>query len=248
MHNFIKENKCLKLKKSILITIGVILGCILIFSLGKIYFWQKDYQKTNEIINEVLILRDQNKVDFKDLKSKNPDSVAWLSVAGTEINYPVVQTKDNNYYLKHSFDKSYNQAGWIFADYRNNMKNLDKNTIIYGHAFLIKIMFGTLKNTLEQDWYSNPDNHFVRLTTEDETTTWEVFSTYRIKTTDDYLAVSFNNDTEFNNFVDLVKNRSIHRFENIPNFSDKIITLSTCYNLSERVVVHAKLIEAHDNN
>ena len=50
-----------------------------------------------------------------------------------QINYPFVQTSDNDYYLNHSFNKKYNDAGWVFMDYRNNASNFDKNTILYAH-------------------------------------------------------------------------------------------------------------------
>lgn len=85
-------------------------------------------------------------VDFTDLKAQNSSTVGWIQVNGTNINYPFVQTEDNEYYLTRSFDKSYNQAGWIFLDYRNNINTLDKNTIIYGHSRLNKTMFGSLIN------------------------------------------------------------------------------------------------------
>ena len=61
-----------------------------------------------------------------ELKKKNPDTVGWIKVDNTNINYPYVQTTDNSFYLNHSFDKSYNEAGWVFLDYRNN-NNLDNN-------------------------------------------------------------------------------------------------------------------------
>ena len=59
-------------------------------------------------------------VDITELKEKNSDTVGWINVNNTNINYPFVQTKDNSYYLNHSFDKKYNEAGWVFLDYRNN--------------------------------------------------------------------------------------------------------------------------------
>lgn len=60
-------------------------------------------------------------VGFDELNAKNSDTVAWLKVAGTKVNYPVVQTNNNDYYLTHAFDKTVNEAGWLFADYRSNL-------------------------------------------------------------------------------------------------------------------------------
>ena len=70
----------------------------------------------------------------KKLLKENQETVSWITVNGTNINYPVVQHSDNEYYLNHSFDGSENSAGWIFLDYRNNIENTEKNTIIYGHS------------------------------------------------------------------------------------------------------------------
>ena len=90
-------------------------------------------------------------VDFQELKSTNNQTVGWIQVNGTNINYPFVQANDNKYYLTHSFDKSHNTSGWVFLDYRNNIQTLDKNTILYAHGRIDKTMFGTLKNILNND-------------------------------------------------------------------------------------------------
>ena len=76
-------------------------------------------------------------VDFNELLKKNPDTVGWIKVEGTKVNYPVVQSTDNDYYLSHAFNKTANQGGWIFADYRVNFKDFGKNTImsIYNSIF-----------------------------------------------------------------------------------------------------------------
>ena len=92
-------------------------------------------------------------VNFEDLKAQNKDTVAFIKVNGTNINYPVVQTTDNSFYLNHSFDKNYNSAGWVFLDYRNDINNLNDNTIIYAHSMLNNTMFGSLKNILNNNWF-----------------------------------------------------------------------------------------------
>ncbi len=181
-------------------------------------------------------------VDFNELKQTNNDTKGWIQVNGTNINYPFVQSGDNNYYLTHSFDKSYNSAGWIFLDYRNDINNLNKNTIIYAHGRYDGTMFGSLKNILSSGWLNNSDNYIVRLSTETENSLWQVFSVYKIPTTNDYLQTDFNDD-EFKNFTDMLINRSSFDFNTNLNENDKILTLSTCYNDNEKVVLHAKLIK-----
>ncbi len=183
-------------------------------------------------------------VNFKDLKLLNDDIVGWLKLEGTNINYPFVQSNDNEYYLNHSIDKSYNSAGWVFLDYRNNIKNLDKNTIIYAHGRLDGIMFNSLKNIIKNNWYeNNNNNNIIRISTEYQNTLWEVFSIYNIDTTNNYIQVSFKNNHEFEIFANQLMKRSIYKFNTSINQNDKIITLSTCYNKKQKTIMNAKLVK-----
>jgi len=182
-------------------------------------------------------------VDFNELKKKNKDTKGWIQVSGTNINYPFVQAKDNKYYLTHSFEKKYTDAGWVFLDYRNNINNLSKNNIIYGHARLNKTMFGTLKNVLTKDWYNKKDNHVIKLSTEKENTLWQIFSVYSIKTESYYITTDFEDDEAFQTYLDTMKGRSKFKFDADVNVNDTILTLSTCHKTDEKVVVHAKLIK-----
>lgn len=181
-------------------------------------------------------------VDFNKLKDVNNDIKGWILVNGTNVNYPFVQTDNNSYYLKHSFDKSYNTAGWLFLDYRNNDTD-NKNTIIYGHGRYDKTMFGTLRDILESSWVNNKDNYIIKISTEKENTLWQIFSAYHIPTTSDYLQIDFKDDDEFQEFVNKLKNRSAYNFDTTVSKNDKILTLSTCYSNQEKMVIHAKLIK-----
>lgn len=209
--------------------------------------------KNTEIIEPVIEVPKENpywdyinmnmiNVDFNGLKRTNPDVVGWLKVNGTNINYPFVQSSDNDYYLTHSFNKSYNGGGWVFLDYRNNGTN-NKNTIIYAHGRSDKTMFGTLKNVLNNGWLNNTNNYVIKISTETENSLWQIFSVYRIPTTSDYLQTNFNDETEYQNFLDMIKDRSSHNFDTNVASTDNILTLSTCYNNSDKIVVHAKLIK-----
>lgn len=182
-------------------------------------------------------------VDFNELKQINPDTVGWIQVNGTNINYPFVQTTDNKYYLTHTFNKSYNSAGWVFLDYRNHKHELDKNNIIYAHGRLDNTMFGSLKNSLSSGWLNNPNNYVVKISTETENTLWQVFSIYHIPTTSDYIQVNFNSNEEFKNWASMLINRSAYNFNTTVSENDNVLTLSTCYNNNEKVVLHAKLIK-----
>ncbi len=183
-------------------------------------------------------------VDFNNLLEINNDTVAWIKVSGTNINYPVVQTTNNTYYLTKDFNKKYNSAGWVFMDYRNSVANFDKNTIIYAHGRIDGTMFGSLKNIIESNWYNNKENHIVKVSTQYENTLWQVFSVYRIPETSDYLETNFSDVS----FLNMLKERSEFKFDVTLNENDKILTLSTCYKEHDRVVLHAKLIKMEVRN
>ena len=181
-------------------------------------------------------------VNFDNLKKINSDVVGWIKVNGTNINYPFVQSKDNKYYLTHSFSKSYNNAGWVFLDYRNNNIN-NRNTIIYAHGRTDKTMFGTLRKVLNNGWINNTNNYVIKISTEKENSLWQIFSIYHIPTTNNYLQTEFKDEREYQRFLNILKNRSNHNFNTSITSNDTILTLSTCYNDSEKMVVHAKLIK-----
>ena len=181
-------------------------------------------------------------VDFSELKKINNNVKGWIQVNGTNINYPFVQANDNKYYLTHSFDKSWNSAGWLFLDYRNNYTN-NKNTIIYAHDRNDKTMFGSLRTVLTKNWLSNTNNYVIKISTEKENSLWQIFSTYHIPTTSDYLQTNFESDIEYQEFLDMIKDRSSYNFNTNVTPTDNILTLSSCYSNSDKMVVHAKLIK-----
>ncbi len=184
-------------------------------------------------------------VDFSSLLNQNKETVGWIRVNNTVINYPVVQAEDNSKYLAKSFDGSSNKAGWIFADYRLNFDGNDKNTIIYGHNMKDNSMFSTLNNVLSKDWYENKANHTIQFSTPTENTVWQVFSVYKIEPEEYYITTSFENEKTYENFLNIIKSRSIYDFKTNLSINDKILTLSTCNTSGSkyRTVLHAKLIK-----
>jgi len=182
-------------------------------------------------------------VDFSKLLATNKNTKGWIQISGTNINYPFVQTTDNSFYLTHSFNNSYNEAGWVFMDYRNDIENFDKNTILYAHGRYDNTMFGTLKDVFKNDWLNNTSNYTIKISTPYENTLWQVFSVYKIKTTDDYIQIYFKDNNEYQDFLNLIANRTMHDFGTTVSTNDNILTLSTCYNETEKVVLHAKLIK-----
>ncbi len=180
---------------------------------------------------------------FDKLLEKNDDTVGWLEVNNTKINYPVVQGDTNSYYLNRDFYKKKNSMGWVFMDYRNDPVELSKNTIIYGHNIKTGIMFGTLKYMLNSSWYKRPSNQIITFNTPTKNMKWQIFSLYRVPETDDYLKTDFDTDEEYMEFLNMITERSIYDFNIELTAESKIITLSTCNNHVNRNVVHAVLIE-----
>lgn len=178
---------------------------------------------------------------YNKLININPDTVGWLTVKNTNIDYPIVQTTNNVYYLENSYDKTGNLAGWLFVDYRNKLDGSDKNIIIYGHNVRnTNHMFSTLKNVLDESWYTNNDNLNITFNIKDESITWTVFSIYTIEETNSYLRTNFNDDDHYLKFVDELKEKSIYDFGVTVNANEEILTLSSCYlDSSHRLVLHA---------
>lgn len=181
---------------------------------------------------------------IKELKKINKDTVGWLTINSSTINYPVVQATNNDKYLEYSFDGKKNPNGWIYMDYRNDPKELDKNTIIYGHSGNYYVMFGSLYKVLNKNWYTNKNNQIITFNTENQNIKWQIFSIYTIPVTNDYMVTKFTNDESYTNFLNKIKGRSKYNFNVSVTKDDKILTLSTCYKDSKnRLVVHAKMIK-----
>ena len=235
------------MKKKIFFIIMIVICFIgLVFGSYKVFTWKKDNDKVAEIKDEIDEKDEEVKynIDFASLKKKNPDTVGYLKVKNTNIDYVVVKYKDNDYYLKHNFEKKYSSSGWVFADYHNKFDGTDKNTVIYAHSMLNGSMFGTLRKTLNKKWYTNKDNRIITFVTEYGSSEYEVFSLYNIKAESYYINTKFKNNDEFYKFLTTIKNRSIYNFNINLDKNDEIITLSTCSSgASNRTVLHAKRIK-----
>lgn len=192
-----------------------------------------EIEQDKEIVNDYIA----------SLMTVNKDTVGWLEVNNTNVDYPVVKANDNKKYLDYNYQNEEDRDGWIFMDYRNDTKELSRNTIIYGHnRYYSGVMFGTLYKTAYKSWYGNPENQIIKFDTLYGTMEWQIFSIYKIEKTTDYLKVNFSNDDVWVDFVNTIKNRSIHDFNVNVEADDKILTLSTCSsNRNLRLVIHAVL-------
>ena len=110
---------------------------------------ETQYDETPKEILEVSPIS----IGFNALLQENADIVGWLYCPDSPINYPVVQSEDNEYYLRRLINGEWNISGSLFMDYRNNPLNMDWNTVIYGHNMKNDSMFGTLPSYCSQDYY-----------------------------------------------------------------------------------------------
>ena len=181
-------------------------------------------------VNEALdnVVNYKNKVinaNEEELKSINNNYEMWIQIPNTEINYPVVQAEDNEYYLKHNFKNKSNMSGTIFVDYRNNIDE-DKNIIIYGHNMRNGTMFNNITKFKDESFFNN--NNTINIIRNNTLYQYEIFSVY----VEDESKVSL--DTEFADneiFVNYALNegaKSIYNKNITITEEDKIITLVTC--------------------
>ena len=190
-----------------------------------------------DAIREVKIIGDVRKINNIDkLKDINKNTISYIRIKGTKVNYPIVKYKDNDYYLKHSFDNSKNKYGWIFMDYRNEAFN-NQNTIIYGHAMKNKTMFGSIKDMFKSSWLDNY-KHEIKVYDNNEFVTYKIFSIYETEAVNDYLHTNFTSE-EYKEFINTIIKKSYYDFNTEVNEDSKIITLSTCSRQNKRLVVHA---------
>lgn len=186
-------------------------------------------------------------VDFDKLKEINSSTVGFIYINNTNINYPIVQSSDNSYYLKHNFKNEYNSAGWIFADYINNFDTLDQNTIIYGHNRLNGTMFSNLTYLLDTSWYDDETNNYFYFVTENTQYIAQIFSVYQVYSDNIELKNNFSSTEEFNSTINSWKSSSIYNFDVEINSDDNLITLYTCGNNTDyRIIVHARLVSIDD--
>ena len=215
-----------------------------------IYDYRNDLELREKLKKEIVnIDSDFLEVDFKKLESINNDVVGYIEISNTNISYPIVKGSDNSYYLDHSFDKENSSSGAIFLDYRNDLDNLSKNNIIYGHGRIDNTMFGSLNNLLEDEWLNDKDNYYIKIVTPNNKMIFEIFSVYTIEKESYYIKTYFSNNRYFKTFLETVMRRSVFNFGTDVNTNDKILTLSTCKdNFGKRIVVHAKLLKKEETS
>lgn len=216
---------------------------------------QEMYEIALENVEEEYIYEDYSEVDdiseltmrpqFADLHAVNERIVGWVSIDGEKLNNPILQAEDNDFYLNRNFKDGHSRAGSVFMDYRNDVANPGRNTIIYGHAMKNGTMFGDLKKYLNQN-YAN-DHAVIYFDTLYEGYDIEVFAAYETTIDFYYIETEFTSDVAFMDFIEDVGEHSVIHMPTTIGPDDRILTLSTCNNSVEskdkRFVVQGKLVK-----
>lgn len=259
------------------ILISIFVGCSVYLI---VYFWQaKKIDKQVDQLKEMIVEDDDtsyaasetdtkiddngNKIEyvyvdgvkvqkkFVEIYKENSDFVAWIKIDGTEIDYPVMQTMDDEeYYLHRDFDKNYNGNGTLFADTMSDVFKPSDNIIIYGHNMKNGKMFHDIIDYEDEEFYKS--HKYIQFDTISENGKYEVIAAFRTEIYDeDYNGFKYYNffdaqsEEEFTRFVTECQQRTPYTISTSASYGDKLITLSTCaYHADEgRYVVVAKKIE-----
>ena len=170
--------------------------------------------------------------DFDELKDQNEDIYAWINVPETKVDYPILQTEEDNYYLNRNLDRSSGYPGCIYSNKCNSKEFTDYITVFYGHNMKNKTMFGSLHGFEDEDFFQENTQFYIH--TETGRLTYEIYAV--VKFTDAYIPAYYDVDTAEgrDSFLDAVRER-------VPKYSgsylheemeiepeDRLVVLSTC--------------------
>ena len=218
--------------------INVVLIFIIAVCAYKIYEKSTEYKKADKSYEQIRVEKEE-----ENLYDKYEDYRGWIKIDNTNINYPIVQGKDNSFYLNKDINKNYLSSGSIFMNYLNNRFN-DENTVLFGHHMRNKTMFAQLKKYKEKEFFYG-DNDIEIEVENGKVLKYKVFSAYVTDSKDNYIKTNFDDKDQYKEFLEDIKNKSQYKSDIDVNENDKIITLSTCsYEFNDaRMVVHGKLLK-----
>ena len=230
---------------------------------GYLIYYFVDVTTQDIVINNVRATYELNRDDysynasgefskFEYLKKQNNDLSGWITIPGSEVDNPIYQTSDNEFYLNHDMNKAYNRYGTLYVDYRCNLHpaSLTQNQIIYGHNMRYGAMFGTLDEYRKVEYYKT--HPIIKLDTLYESRTYKIFAVMITNPSVDKTfgyefspyRVTFTSQEDFTTWVGHCKERSLIDTNIDVNEYDEVLTLSTCcYDFDDaRLVVVARLV------
>lgn len=246
-----------KLKKIVMLLLIIIFICSIGYICYYIYNSNKNKKDNNDILNEIEIdptqvteEKTEKMLKLEELQKENNEVIGWLEIEGTNINYPVLQGTDNEFYMKNNYKKEKSKDGSIFLDKSYNWDIPSSNLLLYGHNNKNGIMFQDLMKYAKEDFYK--EHTKIKFTTNKEDSVYEIMSVFysRVYYKSEqnvfryYYFVNANNEQEYNYFVNNAKKVSIYDTGVNANYGDQLLTLSTCEYSQEdgRFVVVAKKI------
>ena len=233
-----KHSKKINKKK----VLSIILILILLISVVLIIYKRGSKTKTHllddiqiNVAEEIEIEGKSEKIlKLEELQKENPDIKAYIEIEGTNISYPVLQTSDNNYYMKKNYKKEYSNEGSIFLDKDVNLELPSTNYLIYGHNNKNGAMFNDLLKYKDKEFY---DKHStIKFITNTEESEYEIIAVFysRVYYKSEknvfryYYFINAENEQEFNDYVNNSKKASIYDTEKTATYGDQLLTLSTC--------------------
>lgn len=247
------------MKKIIKISVVILLIGIMLISSYFIYKNMQEDKEQEEIFEELENIvttnetneekeQQEDNVNLNKLYKINNDIVGWLKIENTNINYPVMQTKDRpDYYLRKNFYKEYSVFGTPYIDENCDIEN-GNNLIIYGHHINGNKMFGELENYKNEEYYNK--HKFIKFYTLNEKAEYEIISVFKTTVYNDkgfkyYQYYNLEDEREFETFINKCKELSLYDTQKIAKYEEKLLTLSTCeysQNNGRLVVVARKII------
>mgnify|MGYP001623105857 FL=1 len=239
--------------------------CVLFFSVGITYIAYQGYynykdKKDNREIQNIVgntesINQNSNKsdkiIELETLHKENSDIIGWIEIENTNINYPVLQTNNNDFYLTHNYKKEYSPSGSLFLDKNFDLDKPSSNYLIYGHRNKNGLMFEDLINYKDKNYYT--EHPIINFTTLKEDSEYEIISVFlsRVYYKNEtnvfryYFFVDAENEQEYNNYVSNCLKSSLYDIGKNAEYGEQLLTLSTCEYSQEdgRLVVVAKKIE-----
>ena len=252
---FDAKEKKIKRSKIINRIILIICACVFVFAAFKLVSILLEYKKGNDIYDNIegniledkpvnITIGDDNQdvtvpfvYNHQALLNINPDGLGFLYVPSVDIRLPIAQTTDNDFYLTHTFDKTYNGNGCLFVDYRITNKLKANHVLIYGHNMNSCAMFGSLSRYETPSFYQTEGNDVFYIYTEDVIRKYKIFTVYITDPISDTFTFNFSNLAGLREYAKNVQAQSLYNTGVDITNTTQIVTFSTCTNNSKQRLI-----------
>lgn len=230
-------------------------SAVLLFAVVKLgrVLWEyhtgkQEYGSLEELAAEVEKDGEQGfSVNFDELQKINPDVIGWVRLEHLEISYPIVQGRDNEYYLHHTFSGEENKCGCIFMEAENQPDFSDQNSFLYGHNMRDRSMFAKLNEFQKEETYRKNPEFFIY--TPEGVGRYEIFSCYPAELNGDTFICQFASEEAYGEWQQKTAGQSLYDTGVKISPGQKTVTLMTCTPAGgrERFFVHGVLTEFDEN-